>query len=688
MVILAPAISAIQQKIGVFSGTPTTDLVLSNTITLGVNQEDFMKRFSGYFIRSLCLCRSLCFYGALAQVTGLLYASQAFAEDITPPKKTKQEQLLPEDDPANSKLAALRAARARLEIPQQIQVEGTPVPRIVGGTDSEPGSRPYQAAVIIPDLGLNCGGALIGSRWVMTAAHCIGEPYVVRLGSLSVNSGGTVLEVAHEVINPAFDSITLDNDIALLRLAEDAPADLAPLLLPNPSILEAAGNPGDIATVSGWGRTLTGGPLAETLQQVDLPLVDNKICNDAYSPLFGQGAVTDAMLCAGYAEGGKDACNGDSGGPLTITADNRDYSIGVVSWGSGECATEGLYGVYTRTATQLEWLNAAMSLPEPSLIPIELGIPLTDISAATSQQLLYSFEVDEDAAQIITVTISGGTGDADLYIYNGEGATLTSYVCRPLLVGNEESCQLLLPDAGIYTIGLAASSEFSGLMLSTHTEAVPQIEAGIPLTEQVGNKGSRQFYILNVPEDILNMTVTLSGSSGDVDLYVYQSSPESQNIICTSLEPDSNETCTLGGLPSGQYIIELRGYSDYSGVTLLANYTPTSLENGIPVSLSAANDEEMDLKIHVPRHASRLKISLSGGSGDADLYVRYGTQPTLREFDCAPYLEGNEETCLIRRPRPGTYFIKVHGFDSFSEVALTASYRERRHSSGDSESTE
>ncbi|PVV05804.1 MAG: hypothetical protein B6D77_17930 [gamma proteobacterium symbiont of Ctena orbiculata] len=101
------------------------------------------------------------------------------------------------------------------------------------------------------------------------------------------------------------------------------------------------------------------------------------------------------------------------------------------------------------------------------------------------------------------------------------------------------------------------------------------------------------------------------------------------------------------------------------------------LENGVVQSgLSGTGDESLLFAIDLPADAEHLKFIISGGSGDADLYVKFGSEPTLSSFDCRPYLQGNAETCRISHAREGRYFVMIHGYTAFSDLSLVASYVE------------
>ena len=105
--------------------------------------------------------------------------------------------------------------------------------------------------------------------------------------------------------------------------------------------------------------------------------------------------------------------------------------------------------------------------------------------------------------------------------------------------------------------------------------------------------------------------------------------------------------------------------------------TPGELDNGVPVTgLSGASGSERRFEIDVPSGATDLEIAINGGSGDADLYVRRGSQPTTSAYDCRPYLNGNNESCDFANPQAGTYYVLVRGYSSYSGVTLEGSFSE------------
>ncbi|NWF34848.1 S8 family serine peptidase [Stenotrophomonas sp. SAM-B] len=103
--------------------------------------------------------------------------------------------------------------------------------------------------------------------------------------------------------------------------------------------------------------------------------------------------------------------------------------------------------------------------------------------------------------------------------------------------------------------------------------------------------------------------------------------------------------------------------------------TGTVLQNNVPVTgLGAASGASLAYTVAVPSGSSQLKVTIAGGSGDADLYVRSGSAPTDTVYTCRPYLSGNNETCTISAPAAGTWHVRVKAYSTFSGVTLTAQY--------------
>jgi len=102
--------------------------------------------------------------------------------------------------------------------------------------------------------------------------------------------------------------------------------------------------------------------------------------------------------------------------------------------------------------------------------------------------------------------------------------------------------------------------------------------------------------------------------------------------------------------------------------------TVDPLTKGVPVTASASTGSSVYYSIEVPAGATNLKFTMSGGTGDADLYTKFGEIPTDTVWDCRPYKSGNAEECTVAAPAPGTYYARMKAYTAFSNVSLVADY--------------
>ncbi len=198
--------------------------------------------------------------------------------------------------------------------------------------------------------------------------------------------------------------------------------------------------------------------------------------------------------------------------------------------------------------------------------------------------------------------------------------------------------------------------------------------------------GDSLLYKMEVPAGATDLSFAISGGSGDADLYVrHGAAPTTSSYDCRPYKSGNNETCSFAAPQAGTWYVMLRAYTSFSGVDLASSYTAPaaggdepvdgSLQNGVAVSgLAATSGNSLDFTLAVPDGATDLAVAISGGSGDADLYVRFDAAPTTSAYDCRPYLSGNDESCSFATPQAGTWYVMVRAYSSFSNVSLVASY--------------
>jgi hypothetical protein len=201
----------------------------------------------------------------------------------------------------------------------------------------------------------------------------------------------------------------------------------------------------------------------------------------------------------------------------------------------------------------------------------------------------------------------------------------------------------------------------------------------VPVTGLSGAASSERYFKIDVPAGQA-LSFRLSGGTGDADMYVrFGSRPTTTSYDCRPYLNGNTETCTISSTSAGTYYVLLRGYTAYAGTSLVAAYTTSApgdplLQNGVPVTaISGATGNTKFWKI-TPGAGKTLTVRISGGSGDADLYVRSGSRPTTSTYACRPYLNGNNETCVIANTLAGDYYIMLRAYTTYSGVTLTGSF--------------
>ena len=197
---------------------------------------------------------------------------------------------------------------------------------------------------------------------------------------------------------------------------------------------------------------------------------------------------------------------------------------------------------------------------------LQNGVPVTGLSGSTGNEQFFTLSVPSGASNL-SFDISGGTGDADLYVRFGSAPTTSTYDCRPYVGGNSENCSFASPSAGTYHVMIRAYSTYSGLSLEANFNTGGG-DTGQSWTNLSGSSGNQQTFT-QVITTSSKLTVTTAGSSGDADLYVrLGAAPTTSTYDCRGYTSGSNESCVIDPASSGTYYIMVRAYSTYSGLTL------------------------------------------------------------------------------------------------------------------------
>ncbi|WP_206485340.1 S8 family serine peptidase [Thalassotalea sp. G2M2-11] len=207
------------------------------------------------------------------------------------------------------------------------------------------------------------------------------------------------------------------------------------------------------------------------------------------------------------------------------------------------------------------------------------------------------------------------------------------------------------------------------------------LENGVAKSNLAASKGQELSFTLDVPANATDLTFDMSGGTGDADLYVkFGSAPTTSSYDCRPYKTGNSESCPISSAQTGTYYVKVIAYSDFNGVSLTGSYTDNSGGTGATGGSASVSDisvNRYDWKyytIDIPAGMSTLDFTISGGTGDADLYIKRGQQPTSSNYDCRPYKGGNEETCSFTNPTADTWHIGIYGYSSVSGLSLDVVY--------------
>jgi hypothetical protein len=291
--------------------------------------------------------------------------------------------------------------------------------KIVGGANASISDFPWQIYLISGIY--QCGGSIISPGWVVTAAHCVkntngstisASSMTITAGSSTPTTSGTKYYVSQVIPHPSFNSTTLENDIALLKVnGTISCTDCKPVKIMNAkNVTEGFTDPGKIVWVTGWGLTdAQMQTIPYNLQAAQMPIVSNSTA----ALVWGTIPSTDIM--AGYLNGNKDACSGDSGGPMSVPVDDEYKLAGIVSWGSSKCNT---FGAYTNVSYFENWIRNLTGIYDyTSAIPV--GDSVVCQGTVTSD---YSEELVSNALSYEWQLLPSSAGTIS---WNWEKATVT-----------------------------------------------------------------------------------------------------------------------------------------------------------------------------------------------------------------------------------------------------------------------
>ncbi|XP_074117338.1 serine protease 40-like isoform X2 [Sminthopsis crassicaudata] len=243
----------------------------------------------------------------------------------------------------------------------------------MGGQSALEGKWPWQVGLWYRGSFI-CGGSLIDSQWILTAAHCFQKStdpsmYKVFVGYSKLyerNTHSLQLSVRTIFRHPDFSkNHPFGSDIALLELSSPVgfSSYILPICLPTPGLYYEGKSS---CWMTGWG-TLSETvllPEGSYLQEAEIPLINSHLCNLFYGVPMRDNLtydIKDDMLCAGDIIHQRAICLGDSGGPLVCEFSETWMQVGIASWGM-PCNIPVSPSVFSRVSYYLDWIGETKKL--------------------------------------------------------------------------------------------------------------------------------------------------------------------------------------------------------------------------------------------------------------------------------------------------------------------------------------
>lgn len=202
-----------------------------------------------------------------------------------------------------------------------------------------------------------------------------------------------------------------------------------------------------------------------------------------------------------------------------------------------------------------------------------------------------------------------------------------------------------------------------------------ELQNGVTVAGITENAKAERVFTLNVPDNATNLNFITSGGSGDADLYVkFNSAPTLTSFDCKSTTSSSNESCEIGNAQAGVYYVMVQAWNAITNVSLTGSYNEGNTAepiNRVENNISVAANNWSRYTQNLDAGYSAFTVNISGGNGDADLYVNFASPSTESVYQCRPFKNGNLETCNIDNPQAGTWFIDLKGYSSASGVTLS-----------------
>jgi serine protease len=307
-----------------------------------------------------------------------------------------------------------------------------------------------------------------------------------------------------------------------------------------------------------------------------------------------------------------------------------------------------------------------------------------DFALTASPAAAFVTQGDATSTDITSLTETGDPESIDLSATGVPSDATASFT--PPTMSTDGSSTFSVSTApttpfGLYDITITATGT-----TTTHTTTF-EIQVGgppgtllngVPLLNVSGAEGTEQFWSFDVPAGAGALSFSITGGTGDADLYVrFGAHPTDDTYDCRPFDTGNEESCDVPPT-AGTWYVRVKGFFDFDGVALSATYaTPTPLVlKKAQKNIAGATGSKQYWMINVPAGRHHVKFTISSiKTGNPDLYVKFAALPSTADYTCRPATLGKRsESCDIKGPDPGAYYVMISGVAAYTHLTVKAIY--------------
>ncbi len=354
------------------------------------------------------------------------------------------------------------------------------------------------------------------------------------------------------------------------------------------------------------------------------------------------------------------SASSDSDG--TIDSYSWDFGDGNSATGATPSHTFSAGGTFDVTLTVTDNEGATGNDTQSVIVvdpngPTTGGFTETDLAPSAGEILNYTIDVPANAT-LLEVETFGGTGNVDLTINFDSAPTRTDNDCLQIGAGNAHTCSITDPAEGTWHIVVRGAAASSGVQLDAYWTAA----AG----------GANVAPTADFSVSAVDLTATFTDNSSDSDGSVVAWDWDFGDGNTSSSQNPTHDYAAAGTYSVTLTVTDDEGATDSSTQSVTVSDGGGNTGGFTETDLAPATGEILSYTLDVPAGATSLEVDISGGTGNADLAINFGSMPSRFDNDCIQTGAGNSHSCNITNPSEGTWFIIVRGAAASSGVQLDA----------------